>query len=140
MKAKSYGVIPVFRNDNDTYVLLVKNSKGSHWGLPKGTPDEDEEPLDTAKRELLEETGIKDIEVKEKPTFEEKYRFSLDGKTYDKTNIFYLGFAGSMSLSEGLDGIDEVRWVKIDEAKNTLTHQSAIDIIKQLKEFLDKNL
>ena len=68
IEAKSYGVIPIFRDRNDIYVLLVKHSKGGHWGLPKGTPDKDEKPLDVARRELFEETGIKDIQIQKKPT------------------------------------------------------------------------
>ncbi len=67
--AKSYGVIPVFKNESSFYILLVKNSKGGHWGLPKGTPEKDEKPIDTARRELFEETGIKDIDIKTEPTF-----------------------------------------------------------------------
>ena len=39
---------PFFRNKDDGY-----------WGIPKGLLEEDEELLDTAKREFKEETGIK---------------------------------------------------------------------------------
>ena len=59
VEAKSYGVIPIFKGKDGFYILLVKNSKGGHWGLPKGTPEKDEKPIDTAKRELFEETGFK---------------------------------------------------------------------------------
>jgi 8-oxo-dGTP pyrophosphatase MutT (NUDIX family) len=60
-EAKSYGIIPVFKNEGSFHILLVKNSKGGHWGFPKGTPEKNEESIDTARRELFEETGIKDI-------------------------------------------------------------------------------
>ena len=41
-------------------------------------------------------------------------------------------------MTEGnqLDEIDELKLVKIDEAQNTLTHQSAIDVVKKLAEHL----
>ncbi len=39
VQAKSYGVIPVFKDKDGFHILLVKNSKGGHWGLPKGTPE-----------------------------------------------------------------------------------------------------
>lgn len=140
MKANSYGIIPIFKDKNNTYVLLVKNSKGGHWGLPKGTPDKDEQPFETAKRELLEETGVKDIEVKEEPTFEESYSFDFNGQTYNKTNTYYLGFLNEMLSGKELDQIDEIKWTKINEAKNTLTHQSVIDVIERVRQFLDQNL
>ncbi|OGN13904.1 MAG: hypothetical protein A3J47_03445 [Candidatus Yanofskybacteria bacterium RIFCSPHIGHO2_02_FULL_43_22] len=136
VEAKSYGVIPIFKSKDDFYILLVKNSKGGHWGLPKGTPEKDEKSIDTARRELFEETGIKDIEIKMKPTLEERYGFEQDGTEYSKTNTYYLGFVSKMTKGNRLDEIDELKWVKIDEAQNTLTHQSAIDVVKKLAEHL----
>lgn len=136
VEIKSYGVIPVFKNESSFYILLVKNSKGGHWGLPKGTPKKHEEPIDTAKRELFEETDIKDIEIKTEVTFEEKYDFEQSGVIYSKTNTYYLGFVNEMTKGDQLDEIDESRWVKIDEAQNILTYQSVIDVVKKLAELL----
>ena len=136
VEAKSYGIIPIFKNKDGFYVLLVKNSKGGHWGLPKGTPEKDEEPIDTATRELLEETGIKDINIKTDVAFEEKYDFEKDGILYSKTNTYYPGFVSEMTEGDKLDQIDELKWVKIDEAKNTLTHQSAVNVVDKLSIWL----
>lgn len=136
IEAKSYGVIPVCKDKDDFYILLVKNSKGGHWGLPKGTPEKDEKPIDTARRELFEETGIKDIEIKVEPTLEEKYDFEQEEIQYSKTNTYYLGFVDDMTEGNQLDEIDELKWVKIDEAQNTLTHQSAIDVVNKLAKYL----
>ena len=138
VEAKSYGIIPIFKNKDGFYVLLVKNSKGGHWGLPKGTPEKDEEPIDTATRELFEETGIKNINIKTEVIFEEKYDFEKDGILYNKTNTYYSGFVHEMTEGEKLDEIDELKWVKIDEAKNTLTHQSAIDVVNKLNSWLNQ--
>ena|SRR3989338_5660698 len=138
VEAKSYGVIPVFKSENGLYILLVKNSKGGHWGLPKGTPEKGEEPVDTARRELFEETGIRNVEIKEEVTFEEKYDFEQDGILYNKTNTFYPGFVSEMTEGGQLDGIDELRWVRINEVKNVLTYQSAIDIVGKLSVWLAK--
>lgn len=133
---RSYGVTPVFKNEGNFYTLLVKNSKGGHWGLPKGTPEKDEKPIDTARRELFEETGIKNIEINEEVTFEERYDFEQNSIAYNKINTYYLGFVDEMIEGDQLDEIDELKWVKIDEAQNTLTHQSAIDVVKKLADFL----
>ena len=138
IEVKSYGVIPIFKDKNVFYILLVKNSKGGHWGLPKGTPEKDEKPIDTAKRELFEETGIGDIKIKPEPTLEEKYDFEQNDTVYSKTNTYYLGFVSEMTEGNQLDQIDELKWVKIDEAQNTLTHQSAIDVVHKLSELLNK--
>src|SRR3989338_4957530 len=138
VQAKSYGVILILKNEDGFYVLLVKNSKGGHWGLPKGTPEKDEKPIDTATRELFEETGIKDIEIKADISFEEKYDFEKDGILYNKTNTYYPGFVSEMTKGSQLDQIDELKWVKINEAKNTIIHWSAIDVVNKLSSWLNQ--
>ncbi len=138
IEAKSYGVIPIFKNKDGFYILLVKNSKGGHWGLPKGTPEKGEEPIDTAKRELFEETGIKDIHIKKDVTFEEKYDFEQNNIIYNKIVVYYPGFVSEMTEGNQLDEIDELKWVKIDEAGNILIHQSVIDVVKKLAVWLNQ--
>jgi len=134
--AKSYGIIPIFKSKGEFFVLLVKNSKGGHWGIPKGTPEKDERPEDTAIRELFEETGIKDIGIKDNPVFVEQYNWEQNGNNYSKTNAYYPGFVNEMTKGDQLDEIDELKWVKINEAQNTLTYQSAIDVIAELEAWL----
>ena len=136
VKTKSYGIIPIFKNENGFYILLVKNSKSGHWGLPKGTPQKDEKPIDTARRELFEETGIKNIDIETETTFEEKYNFQQDNIFYSKINTYYPGFVNAMTEGDQLDEIDELKWIRIDEAKNTLTHQSAVDVVIKLSVWL----
>jgi len=138
VEKKSFGIIPIFKNKDDFYILLVKNSKGGHWGLPKGTPEKDEKPIDTARRELFEETGVKDINIKMEVTFEEKYDFEQDNVIYSKTNTYYPGFVTEMTIGNRLDGIDEIKWAKIDEVKDILTYQSAVDVVRKLTEWLDR--
>ena len=46
---------------NDDKVLLVKEAAGKHaglWGAPKGYTNSDEYPMQSALRELKEETGV----------------------------------------------------------------------------------
>ncbi len=138
-KANSFGVIPVCKDANVYKILIVKNSKGCHWGLPKGTPEGNEIPLETAERELREETGIgsSGIRIQESPVFLESYSFKQGDLVYDKTNTYYLGFVSEMSIGKNLDEIDEVRWIPIDEAVNILSHQSVIDVISKLRSYLN---
>ena len=51
---KSCGAV-IFK---DNQVLLIKSVKG-HWSFPKGHVENDETELETANREILEETNVK---------------------------------------------------------------------------------
>jgi len=56
MNSKVYGCILV--SPMNRY-LLVQGRKTEKWSFPKGHPNENEQSLECAKRELYEETGIK---------------------------------------------------------------------------------
>jgi 8-oxo-dGTP pyrophosphatase MutT (NUDIX family) len=138
-KVKSFGIIPIFKDKDDYKILIVQNSKGGHWGLPKGTPEKGEEPIETAKRELFEETGIKDTKIEpEKIFIEPPYSFEMYGITYEKTNSYFISFVDQMTKGNDLDEIDEIRWVSFDEARKTLTNNSVIKVVDELGIYLIK--
>lgn len=54
----SYGVVPLKLVEKAVFILLIFHKGGKHWGFPKGHKDHQETDLETAKRELKEETGL----------------------------------------------------------------------------------
>lgn len=136
--AKSYGIIPLFKDDKGYKVLIVQNSKGGHWGLPKGTPENNESPMQTAIRELEEETGIqeKDIAIQDNPTFLEQYSFEHNGVVYNKTNTYYIGFVDTMNIGENLDEINVAEWISLEDSKKKLTHEGIIQVVNDLEKHL----
>jgi len=58
-------ILPIL---DENHILLIKNERfvvnETLWELPAGTLELNEKPLDTAKRELIEETGYEATEVK----------------------------------------------------------------------------
>ena len=54
------GFIVFYRYGNEEKYLLLKNRKGA-WDFPKGKVRKNESIPNAAKRELFEETGIRDI-------------------------------------------------------------------------------
>ncbi len=138
-EARSCGVIPIFKDGDNYKILIVKNTRGGHWGLPKGTPENNETPLETATRELYEETGIKDnIQIQTEPIFIEKYLFEQDSLKYNKTVTYYIGTVNEMIIGSNLDEIIEARWVSIEESKNFIDRTSTLDLINELEDYLLK--
>lgn len=56
---KSCGAVIFRRRSGNLEFLLVKNKRGGNWGFPKGHIERGEDEFDTARREILEETGLR---------------------------------------------------------------------------------
>ncbi len=96
-KDEAFGIIPVIlaSSGSDHQFLLILHNKG-HWGFPKGHKDAGESDLETARRELREETGLEtytllDIQLSENYQF-----FSPEGVRINKTVVY---FVASVSLT-----------------------------------------
>lgn len=67
----------VYRQTPDKKIewLLGLHSGYQKWVLPKGMIESDESALETARREVLEETGIDALVVDEQPVMIDQYQF-----------------------------------------------------------------
>ncbi len=87
----SCGVIPYRVVNGVRQFLLIQHNAG-HWAFPKGHPDEGETHLETARRELAEETGIDRVTLDEDRPFEEHYAFTKKGgRRVQKTVVYFVG-------------------------------------------------
>lgn len=124
-------------------MFLLVHHKGNHWALPKGHPKEGEINLVTAKRELYEETGIKECEILNAPLIEEKYSFELKGKIHNKTNYFFIGVVNNLKTKtpeKFKHEIEKIKWLPYSEAMKLATFDTARDALKQVfKIFNDIN-
>jgi len=137
---KSCGIVPIFK-DKIGFLFLLVHHKGNHWAFPKGHKKEGETDLETAKRELFEETGIKECEILDAPFIEEKYSFELKGKTYDKTNYYYIGIVDNRKTNtpkEFVQEIEETRWLFFSEAMELATFDTAKVVLKQVYEIVSE--
>lgn len=87
---------------------------GVTWSLPKGTPDGDETPAETALREVREETGLQVRILDEVGDIH--YRFVREGRRIDKTVRYYLMQAVGGDLAHHDHEFEEVRWVELGDA------------------------
>lgn len=124
---KSCGCI-IIENDK---VLLVQESEG-HWGLPKGHVEGNETEIETAKREVKEETNL-DVEITDSSKrFELNYIVEPD---IDKTVCFFPAKVISGEIKRQESEINEIRWVPVDEAISVITFDNAKEMLRNaLKE------
>ena len=122
------GVVYRFNSEN-LQVLICGRDNSNLWALPKGTPEAGENIIDTALREVNEETGIKTV-------FENLigsigYNFS-DFKfnvINQKIVFYYLMIAVGGDVSNHDDEFDRVIWVNYEEAKKILTYKDELLIL-----------
>ena len=135
-KEKSAGAVVFRKEDNKIYYLLLQYQKG-HWDFPKGHMEPGERELETVKREVAEETGIKNLELF--PNFRQAiyYFFSVKEKTIFKTVAFYLAKTEEKEVKISHEHINFI-WLAFPEAMAKLTFKNAKKILRRADEFLLK--
>ena len=115
MKEKSCGAIIV----KDNEVLLIK-SKNGIVNFPKGHVEKSETEVETAIREVKEETNL-DIEIISKYRYENKY---LMENGIDKEVIFFLAIPKSLDIVKQESEISEIFWCEIDNVASMLMYEN----------------
>lgn len=142
VKDESFGVVPVCKVGEVWQVLLVhqisyRGPNDRFWTFPKGHPDEGESKIETAKRELMEETSVKDVRIIEEAEFTISYSFKHEGKRIDKSVSYYLGICGDTETEIGLPHeIADLAWCTFTEAANKLTHKNAQAVLLEAGNYI----
>lgn len=111
---------------NQSGDVLVVSQHGTTWSLPKGHVNEGEDMVVAAKREIYEESGVKDLElIKELGTYQ-RYRIGKDGSD-DHSELKHITMFLFRAHTDILKPVDpenpEARWVPKDRVAALLTHQ-----------------
>lgn len=103
-------------NRQEREIAVVHRSRYDDWSHPKGKRDDGEDDLFCAVREVLEETGLRGTIHAELPTV----RYT-DHKDRPKVVRYW-----SMEYQGGHfapnDEVDELRWVRIEDANRLLSY------------------
>ena len=105
--------------------VAVVSNQGNFWGLPKGHIDLGEDALTAAKREILEETGLSQLNlIRAFPSYQ-RYRGTPNGgdDTSELKTIFMFLFSTDEETMAPQDKQNpEARWVKPEDVAEMLTH------------------
>jgi len=121
---------------NPSGKILVVIQLGGSWSLPKGHIEKDETALETARREIYEESGIKDLEFIKKLGSYERYKIGKDGGD-DKSELKQITifvFKTKTTKTLPIDSHNQGnKWLSKYEVLEQLTHQKD-------KEFFEKHI
>jgi 8-oxo-dGTP pyrophosphatase MutT (NUDIX family) len=126
----------VFRETPQTEYLLLRYGAG-HWGFVKGQIEHGEQPEETAKRELREETGIHEAVVIN--GFREKisYYYKRRGDTVYKEVVYRLFQVTNGRIVLSQEHTDYA-WLSYPLARERLTHQNAKHVLWKARQTLEK--
>lgn len=116
---------------NDSLLFLQRQDhkpQGNQWGVPAGKIENSETPVQGAKRELVEETGIDLPES----------HFNFIEKVYDKfptlgfiVHIFHVRLSERMTIKINPDEHKVFKWVTLEEAL-TMDYMQDVDELLKL--------
>ena len=132
---KSCGVV-LFNSDK---VLLLRHSsissrEGGHWDFPKGHIDDGETEIQTALRELEEETEIAHVNVIDGFRDTITYTFSGGQEQIEKEVVFFLATTKESKVTLSHEHID-YSWLDFDSAFSRLTYDNARQVLQNAIEF-----
>ena len=138
----SAGAVIFRKEKNKNFYLLLHYPSGAkapkdYWDFPKGHLEKGEKEIDTVKREVEEETGLKDLQFVEGFKEYNCYFFKFQEKTIFKIVIFYLGETKEKKIIVSSEHIG-YKWLPYQEALEQLTFKNAKEILKKANNFLSK--
>lgn len=126
---KSCGAIVYRKSHGNTEILLIKHVNSGHWSFPKGHVEGEETEVETAQREIMEETGI-DVIID--PSFRETVSY-YPRKDTQKVVVYFIAKAKNFDFVPQEEEIAQIRWVDIGHATSILTYENDKTIVNKAK-------
>ena len=126
----------VFRMAQGEPLFLLIRDSYDNWGFPKGHVEPGERPDAAAAREVLEETGLPELDVRgEIETIDWYFRFR--GRLIHKVCHFFLMETSHETTSpQRAEGITACRWVPYEEAIDEVSYANARSVLRRAYEMV----
>ena len=139
----SSGAVVYKKENNEYFFLLVYSVKNKEWSFPKGHIEKGETELEAAKREIFEETGIKQLKFIDGFKFTDSYLIKgvlpeTKGETVTKNVMYYLCYTDSSCINPDNNEISSCKWFNFNEALKSLKFENQHKLLEQAKTFLSK--
>jgi len=131
----------VFQKKDGVYQIVLVLDIFGYWTFPKGHKENEEEIEETIKREITEETGLKEVKIIKK-LGERSYMAKDPEKGRIKRNVtdFLVEAFGNTELKiEKSPGIKDGKWFNIDEALELKRYPDAEESFQKAISYLGEN-
>lgn len=131
IEERSAGAV-IFSETPDGMIFLLLNYPSGYWDFVKGNIEEGETLRQTVVREIMEETGIFDVEFVN--GFEDKieYHYQRDGNMVHKEVVFFLAKTKTTDVKISHEHLGFV-WLSFNDALKKLTYKNAQNILQKVK-------
>lgn len=116
MKEKSCGAI-IYKEENRELKFLLVHQHNGHFSFPKGHMEENETEIETALREIKEETNL---DAKLDTNFRVSISYFIESKNTVKEAVYFIGTPLSNELKSQEGEILNCDWYIYDEVMEKL--------------------
>lgn len=132
---KSCGAIIIRKNQGKIETLLIQ-MWGGHWSFPKGHVEGEETEVQTAIREIKEETNLDvtiDTRFREVSTYSPKTNVMKDV-------IFFIAIPKTTDVINQKEEIQQSMWIEISDAIKHVTFENDREILKKAIVYINNHL
>lgn len=134
MKEKACGAV-IYKYEEDELKFLLIKQTNDVWGFSKGHVEENEEEVETALREIKEETNL-DVEINSE--YRNSIEYIIDGKNILKQVVYFLATPKTTDVKKQESEIVDIKWLNFEDSLNTLTYDNVKEVLKDAKSFIEK--
>ena len=130
------GIIYIFKNNEPHFLVLKRQalSKKIEWTAPKWKAQEGEDPIQTAKREIFEETNLKPELLEEKWKLGD-FLITFPDNSFEKKVTYFLfeykGDPNDVKISDSEWYLWIYQWLPIDKVINLIPYKGLRELYRK---------
>lgn len=119
--------------DQQPQYLLLKSATSDFWGFPKGHVEGNETDIETAVREIREETSL---EVTVDPTFHADLDYDMKNGHHKHVVLYTSEVPADVAIKRQVEEISDFGWFDFATAHERLSYPNLQDLLTQANDFL----